>query len=100
MLVLLGGIKLARKCGSRNVMVRAFSELEGMTPLMGAATLGKRSVAQALLARGADASLRSSNGLTAAEWAELAGQPAEFVADLQPGPRGSPTVVAAPCRAR
>ena len=80
---LFGSMALAYRCGRRTPFVVGFSQCEGLTPLMLAAMLGRRDVAGLLRAQGADAALTSRNGFTAADWARLFGQPADFVAELR-----------------
>ena len=80
--VLSGSVSVAYGCGSRAPAVVVFSHMEGITPLMCAALLGRGDVARALRAQGASATLTSRNGFTAADWARLTAQPADFMAEL------------------
>ena len=65
------------------IVVVGFSQLEGLTPLMIAACLGRRDVARALRAAGASAALTSRNGFAAADWGRQFGQPLDFVEELR-----------------
>lgn len=76
-------LKIASLKGSRSFWVYFFNNCEGLTPLMGAAVLGNRDVAQVLLAAGADASTRSCNDFNAADWAQHCQQPDDFVQELR-----------------
>jgi len=74
--------KIVYMCGKRSPLVVFFARGGGATPLMLAAMFGRRDVARALLAEDADVTLRSHNGMSASEWAQLFGQPQDFIAEL------------------
>jgi len=83
MTLVFGGAGLAHRCGSRTAKVVLMSHIEGMTPLMFAAALGRRDVARALLSHGASTALTARNGSAAADWARLFGQPEDYVEELR-----------------
>ena len=81
--MLYGAMRLLRRLGSKNGLVRLVAGTPGTTPLHSAAFFSNVSAVRALVAAGADRSLRNADGRTPLEYAEYYnGDPGPLVRDI------------------